>query len=360
LTPLWVAEGLGKGLSSATVAKGCLYVTGMADTNNEGALSAFDLTGKRLWRTAYGREWDQTYPGARCTPTFDDGRLYLLSSTGFLVCFDAASGAVAWSQDIAKQFGGEMPRCGFVEPPLIDGDRLLCTPGGKDASLVALDKKTGATLWTTAGFSDMSAYCAPILIERGGARWAVTITARHVVRLDPATGQIAWSQPFDTEAEDPNHSVTPVYQDGCLYATSGHRKGGQMFELAPDGKQSTLKWSDATLNTLHGGVVAVDGYLYGTNLKSKWVCLDLKTGAVMYEADGVGMGSPIYADGMLYCYGEKGILALVNASPKGYDLVSRFKVTQGSEQHWAHPVLSDGRLYIRHGDALIAYSIKEQ
>ena len=225
---------------------------------------------------------------------------------------------------------------------------------------MALEKKTGRTIWTSQGFSDQSAYCSPILVERAGRRLIVTITARHVVGLEAGAVLLAWSQPFDPEAQDPNHSVSPVYQDGCLYATSGHGDGGRMFEISPDGKQICLKWTDKILNNLHGGVVVVDGYLYGTNLKDKWVCLDLKNGAVMYEAGGVGMGSVAYADGMLYCYGEKGTLALVKASPKAYELVSSFKVTHGAGQHWAHPVISGGRLYIRHGDVLIAYHIRSE
>ncbi|MCX5757822.1 MAG: PQQ-like beta-propeller repeat protein [Candidatus Hydrogenedentes bacterium] len=360
LKPLWVADGLGTGFSAVTVADGFVYATGMAGENNEGALSAFDLSGRRQWRTPYGPEWNDTYPGARSSPTVDTGRLYILSSMGRLVCFNAKTGAIEWSEDMAKKFDGVMPRCGFAESLLVDGNKVICTPGGKDAGLVALDKKTGQTLWTSRGFSDQSAYCSPILVERGGNRLIVTITARHVVGISPVSGAVVWSQPFDTEAEDPNHSVSPVYNDGCLYATSGHRKGGQMFEIAADGKQSNLKWEDTTLSNLHGGLVIVDGYLYGTNLKDKWVCLELKSGAVMYEAAGVGMGSVTYVDGMLYCYGEKGTLALVKASPKGFEIVSSFKETHGAGQHWAHPVISGGRLYIRHGDALVMYVIWSQ
>jgi len=356
LTPLWVAEGIGKGNAAATVANANVYVTGM-DENGQGQLSAFDLSGTLLWRTPYGREWDQTYPGARSSPAFDDGRLYILSSMGLLVCFEAKTGKILWSEDVAKKFGGVMPRCGFAESLLVCDGRVVCTPGGKDASLVALDKKTGQTAWTTQGFSDLSGYCSALLIERGGQRLIATITARHVAGIDPANGAVVWSQPFDTEAEDPNHCVSPVYEDGFLYATSGHRDGGQMFLLAPDGKQASPVWADQILNTLHGGIVAVDGYLYGTNLKDKWICLEIKTGNVMYETRGVGMGSVAYADGMLYCYGEKGTLALVPASPKGYEIASSFKIMQGDGQHWAHPVIANGRLYVRHGNALVCYSI---
>jgi len=235
---------------------------------------------------------------------------------------------------------------------------VICTPGGKDAALVALDKATGKTLWTTTGFSDQSAYCSPILIERGGIRLVVTITARYVVGINADTGAVLWQYPFDTEAEDPNHCVAPVYQDGLLYVTSGHGKGGQMLEVAPDGRQVAPRWTDSVLNTVHGGLVLVDGYVYGSTAKDKWVCLELKTGQVMYETGVVGMGSVAYADGMLYCYGDNGKLSLVRATPATYEIVSQFKVTQGEGPDWTHPVISGGRLYIRHGDFLMAYDIQ--
>lgn len=353
----WLAEGIGKGHAAPCVVNGTVYVTGM-DESGLGQLSAIDSAGSLLWRTAYGREWEQTYPGARSTPAYDDGSLYILSSMGLAVCCDAQTGKIAWSEDVAKKFNGLMPRCGFSESLLLYEGNVICTPGGKDASLVALDKKTGETRWTTQGFNDQSGYCSPLLIDRGGQKLIVTLTARHVVGIDPANGSVLWSQAFDTEAEDPNHCVTPAYRDGFLYATSGHRDGGQMFTLSPDGKQASPAWADKVLNTSHGGIIAVDGYLYGTNLKDKWICLELKTGNVMYETRGVGMGSVAYADGMLYCYGEKGTMALVPASPKAYEIVSSFKIAHGDGQHWAHPVIADGRLYVRHGNALACYALR--
>ena len=361
LTPLWVAEGLGEGYSAVTVANGVIYVTGMVGEQGLGVLSAFDLAGTRLWRTPYGPEWNEgSYPGARSSATITGGRGYLLSGHGVAVCFDAQSGAVVWSRDVAQAFGGKAPRCGFAESLLVFENRAICTPGGPDASLVTLDKATGETVWTTKGFSEQSAYCSPILIERGGKPWIVTITAEHVIGIDAATGELAWKHPQDPDAEDPNHSVAPVFSDGCLYATSGHGDGGQMLAFADDGRSVEQRWTDATLNTLHGGLVCVDGYVYGTNSRGKWVCLELRTGAVMWEERGVGRGSIAYADGMLYCYGEKGAMGLVKATPEGYVETGRFEVTHGEGQHWAHPVIAGGGLYLRHGDTLGAYAIAKK
>jgi len=360
LQPLWVLEGLGRGYASVSVAGERLFATGMTGEANEGVLSAIDLSGNMTWQTRYGPEWSKMHPGSRNAPTVDGDRLYQLSGVGRLVCLDAAAGQLLWARDLPGEFSGEAPMCGFAEAPLVYGNAVICTPGGRDAALAALDKTTGETLWTTTGFSDQSAYCSPILIARGGLRLVVTITARHVVGVEADTGRLLWKHPFDTDAEDPNHCVTPVYHDGLLYVTSGHREGGQMLELAPDGLQVALRWEDARLNTVHGGLVLVDGHIYGSNARGKWVCLELKTGLVRYESTGVGMGSIAYADGMLYCYGDKGALALVRATPAAYEIVSRFKITQGQGPDWAHPVIAAGRLYIRHGEFLMAYDIRSR
>ena len=357
LTPLWTADGLGRGYASVTVANGKLYTTGMAQDTDEGFLFAFDLNGAPLWKKSYGPDWNAMYPGARACPTVDGDRLYLLSGAGRIVCFDAGSGATRWTRDLAKDFGGVAPMCGFVEGLFIDGPRVICAPGGPEVTFAALDKMTGKTVWTSKGFNDQNAYCSPILVERGG-RQLITITAQFVAGFDPKSGEVIWNRPFDTGADKPNHSNSPVYADGRFYATSGHFKGGHMFELSADGKKADEKWADETLNTNHGGVVLVDGYIYGTNAKGHWVCLELATGKVMYDGEGVGPAALIYAEGMFYCYSEKGVLALVPAKPGECHPAGQFKVTQGDGQHWAHPTISNGRLYVRHGKVMMAYDIK--
>ena len=356
---LWSADGLGRGHAPVSVSGGVVFVTGIVGDEEAGTLFAFDGGGRLLWKTCYGAEFDDpAYPGTRSTPTVDRGRVYVYTGMGALVCLDAGTGTVLWSRGLAKEYSGTAPRCGYAEAPLLHGQTVICTPGGKDAALVALDRNTGKTVWTSAGFNDQSAYCSPILIQRGRLNLLVTVTARNVVGIDAETGRLVWRQPFDTTAEDPNHSVSPVCEGNWLYVTSGHREGGQMYALAPDGSAAEPVWTDTVLNTLHGGLVFVDGYLYGSNLRGKWVCLEAQSGQVRHEASGVGMGSIAYADGMLYCYGEKGTLALVRATPDAHEVVSKFKIPLGEGPHWAHPVISDGRLYIRHGDALMVYSLR--
>lgn len=355
---LWTIKGLGDGFSSVAVAEGAIYTTGKDPATNHGVLSSFTLDGSVNWRVDYGDEWNDMQPGTRCCPTVDDGRVYVLSGLGRLVSTDAKTGKIFWNENIASRFGGAAPRCGFAESLLIDGGNLICTPGGKDASVVALDKITAKTVWTSRGLSEQSAYCSPILIERGGTRVIVTMTAQSVVGLEAATGVVLWQRPFDANETLQNHSITPVYEDGLLYITSGHGKGGTMFELSADAKSISTKWSDNELNCLHGGVVFLNGHVYGASSSHKWICLRASDGFLMYKDSGVGMGSIIYADGNFYCYGEKGTLGLVRAEPSAYHLVSSFKIVAGDGMHWAHPVISDGRLYIRHGDTLNVFDIK--
>jgi outer membrane protein assembly factor BamB len=354
---LWQADGVGDGHASVSIAHGLIYTTGILGDSGDGVLSAVDLSGHLVWQTHYGKEWIGSYPGARSCPTVDGDRGYIVSGMGLMVCFDAKTGALLWTENIDEEFAGLEPRVGYAESPLVHGNTVICTPGGENASLVALDKLKGTTVWTTKGLSDQSAYCSPILVERGDLTLVVTITARSLVGIDIDSGDVVWRVPFDTDAEDPNHSVSPVYEDGCIYITSGHRKGGCMVELAADGKSIVERWTDETLNTLHGGLVIVAGNIYGSNTSNKWTCLDLRTGELMYETRGVGMGSLIYADGMLYCYGEKGTLGLVKAAPAEYQLIGSFKLPDGEGTHWAHPAISDGRLYIRHGSTIRAYDV---
>jgi len=391
---LWCACGLGIGFSSVAVADGFIYTTGML--NGEGFLFAYDLAGDLKWKVPYGPEWRRSSRGTRTTPTVDpvrnsamgdmmqkakisngvdDGRVYVFSGTGIMCCFDAKTSKKIWQVDTLKKFQAKNITWGMSGSPLIDGRKIYCTPGGKKGTVVALDKMTGETIWATTGLTESAAYCSPILIERGANRLLVTMIQKSVIGVDADNGKLVWRIPYETSYD--TAIVTPVYKDGCIYVTSVIERrfttGGIMFEISPmeslrtaDGTGFTKKWNDKTLDCHHGGVVLVDGYLYGSNFngipRGDWVCLEWDTGKVMYETRWNGnKGSIIYADGMLYCYDENtGDVALVKPSPRAFEIVSSFRITQGSGKHWAHPAISDGRLYIRHGDTLMAYDIKNK
>jgi outer membrane protein assembly factor BamB len=222
-------------------------------------------------------------------------------------------------------------------------------------------------IWATEDMTGKSAYCNPILVERGGKKIIITMTAAAVVGVEAAKGEVLWQDLFTDYIEkkpSDTNPVSPLYHDGWIYTTSGYNDGSCMLELSADGTSVTRKWTDETMDCHHGNVVLVDGYIYGSNFLSntrgKWVCQEWETGKIMYETTWHNKGSVIYADGMLYCYEDnEGYLALVKPDPTEFKPVSFFQITQGNpRKHWAHPVIADGRLYIRHNTALMAYDIK--
>ena len=354
---LWQTSNLGIGYASAVVVSDTVYLNGLDEESGEGILSAVRTDGAIKWQANYGKEWNGTHPGSHYPPTIASDRAYVLSGYGVLYCLDIKDGSTLWQRDVASDFAGPRPVMGFAESLLVDGETVFCTRGGPDASVVALDRWTGATQWTSKGLSDPSAYCAPILVNRGGNRLLITLTATQLVALDPARGTLIWQVPFDAEEEMQNHANAPVYHEGLLYATSGHRKGGVLYQLSEDGHEIQALWSDEILNPLHGGVVLSKGYLYGANARGRWSCLSLQDGALQWQARGVGKGSLIVAKDRLYCYGEKGELALVSATPEGYEEKGRLTIEGGEGPHWAHPSIAHGVLYLRHGDTLHAYDI---
>ncbi len=358
----WVASGLGKGFSSASVAQGKVYVTGMQD-DQVGYVFVLNAGGTIEKRIACGPETvEKQAPGTRSTPTIDGDRLYVISGLGVLYCIDLAKGEKQWEVNVLERFGGEKGIWDVAESVLVDGNRVICTPGGKDATLVALDKLTGETVWTTKGLEDKTSYCSPTIITHQGRRILTTVTGRYVVGADTDSGALLWS--FAHKAPYDIHGVTPLYKDGLLYYVGGDGAGGGALELSADGASVTPKWTDENLDCLHHGVVLVDGYLYGTGYRGggKLVCLEMATGKLMWSTEEIRIAAVVYADGMLYTYeGPKtGIVSLVKATPAGFERTGRFEVSEGAGQHWAHPTIANGRLYIRHGDVLVAYDVADK
>lgn len=362
---IWSATGIGNGFSSASIAAGSVYVTGTLGQGE--VVTAFTSTGKRKWQTRYGDHSPRWPEDARTTPTVDGKYLYVISGAGQVACLNAATGALRWSVDAKRKFRGKTGSWTTAESPLIVGNKVIYTPGGGRTTVVALDKATGKTVWETASLKDACAYVSPILIERGGRRQIVAMTAKWVLGIAPESGRIVWKVPFSklANARKANgiNCCCPVYHDGRIYVTSGYNHGGALLGLSRNGAKASIVWEDETLDVHHGGVVLVNGYLYGSNWinngTGNWVCLDWKTGKAKYETKWNNKGQIIAAEGMLYCYDEKrGNLGLVRATPAGFKVISSFKVPLGRGPHWAHPSLSNGRLYVRHGDALMVYDVR--
>lgn len=351
---LWSFEGLGKGHSSAIVDNGFVYVTGMI--NEQGYLFKFDLKGKLVYKKTYGPEFAESYVGTRGTPTIVGEKVYLMSGHGKLYCLDEGKGTILWSKDLFKDFDGKIIGWGMNETPVVDGDVVYITPGGKKYNLVALDRHSGKLIWSSPGKGELTAYSTPLLFEHNGRKMLATHYESHLVGFDASTGKMLWSQHQPNEYSV--HPNTPVYRDGMLFYLSGYGRGGGMLKIAPDGNSASRVWTHKKMDSRMGGAVLVDGYIYGSGDSRLWCCFDWKSGKEMYTSKDIGNGVVIYADGMLYCYSQRGELALVEPDPAGFKVVSKTKVLLGSEQHWAHPVIYGGVLYIRHGKALIAYKVK--
>ncbi|MHC1702653.1 MAG: PQQ-binding-like beta-propeller repeat protein [Tenuifilaceae bacterium] len=358
---LWSIENLPKGNSSVAVAHNMLFATGVIDGND--VLVAMDLNGSIKWQKTYGRAWAESYPESRCIPTIDGNWIYVSSGYGDLACINAMNGEFRWTRKASEEYHGTYGRWGLAESLLIVGDKVFFTTGGGKTAMIALDKATGKTIWTTESLNDAPSYTSPIMIERGGKKIVVNVTTNYIFGVSVEDGKILWKFDFGSYAEQRNNNInSPTYSDGFIHVTSGYNHKSVMLKLSDDATSVSLAWVDSVLDVHHGGVVKVGDYIYGSNwthnTMGNWVCLDWKTGKVMYEKTWINKGSIIAADGLLYCYEEKsGNIALVKPTPDDFVVISSFKITKGSGPHWAHPVINNGVLYVRHGEALMAFDI---
>ena len=353
---LWSYEGIGEGFSSAAISDGNLYITGLSGNNL--ILYVFDLNGQLLNRKEVGREESNNYPGPRSTLTINDGKLYIYNAFGRLVCLDKTTLNEVWSKEIIAEFNGRIAEWGMNESPLIVGDKLFITPGGVQNNVVALNKNTGATIWTSAGRGSEATYCSPMYISGYSVPILVTSTAEYIIALNADTGENLWS--FQRTNQYNIHPNTPIYHNGMIFATTGYGGGSVMLRLIDDGKAVELAWRNNNLDNQMGGAIRIGNYIYaGGHNNNNFFCIDWNTGETIYRTTSVGRSNIITADGMLYCYSERGNMYLVRPNSESFDLASSFRVTLGTNQHWAHTVIHNGVLYIRHGDALMAYRVKE-
>ena len=365
----WKCDGLGKGWSSPTLAGGHIYVTGVEDEKE--FLTCLNPRDLSKWTIFYGSA-SKMYSGARSSPTFNDGYIYVISGTGEVICIDVKKQMIEWKINGYRIFSGKSHHFGTAESPLVFDGKVFYTPCGQRTTMVALDKRTGETIWESESLDDLSSYVSPIIIRRGTQDIIVTVTGMYIIGVNPKTGEFVWKYPYvenhKTKAKVNTliqNAVTPLYHDGQLYVTSGYDHVGIALKLSEQGEEISLLWEDETLDCHHGGVILHNSYIYGSNwhnnLNGNWVCLDWRTGQVMYDHKWFGKGSILYADGMLYCYEERqGNIALVKPAPGGFEIVSSFQITKGTGEHWAHPVICNGRLYIRRSDSLMAYDVKQK
>ncbi len=367
---IWSTTELPKGNSSPVFGNNTIYITGLEEPND--VLVALDPSGNIIWKTPYGRCWEKSYPESRCTPTVDGERVYVSSGYGDLACINGISGEMIWSLKASEEYGGTYGPWGIAESPMVDGEKLYFTTGGPQTTTIALNKNSGELIWKSESVNDPASYLSPVLVEKAGTKILVNVTPRFIFGIDVSDGSMLWkiNHRETLGKSDINDTgqilcVTPVSSGNMIYMTGGYDHGGLMIDIGDDGRIASFVWKNEIMDVHHGGVVVVDGYIYGSNWinngNGNWCCVDWKTGGLMWEEHWNNKGSIIAADGMLYIYEEKnGNVGLLRPDPAGFDLVSSFKIYGGSGPYWAHPVIHNGVLYIRHGEAFFAYDIKEK
>ena len=359
-TLLWTAKDLGEGYSSVVLAGDRIYTAGNKDGKT--VVTALDPDGKILWQRPHGGAWSDSHPGARSTPTIDGDRVYDENGVGDVACLDAKDGTPVWHVNVLEKFAAPNIRWHLAESVWIDGQHVICCPGGPQTAVVALDKKTGEVAWKSPPTGDDTSYASPVVIEHGGLRIVLTMTGKALIGVDADSGALLFRYPHETRFDI--NALMPIFHDGRIFISSGYGAGSELVKLTIEGKKAAVEqvWQSKDLDNHHGGVVLLDGYLYGAAFKPgdhAWVCLDWKDGKTMYRAPGVGKGSLTCAEGMLYTYSENGKAGLVRATPKGHEVISQFHIPEGGAGPcWAHPVVCGGRLYLRHGDFLYAYDVK--
>ena len=358
---------IGKGFSSAVATDELIYVTGLIDTLE--ILMAFDHSGQMKWNMSYGRAWTNSFPETRSTPTVDDDRVYVLSGLDNLVCFNALSGEELWSVDIHQTYGSNWDMFGVSESLLIIDDKVICTPGGDETSIIALDKFNGKLIWKSESLGGQRSNASPALFVNDtlNLRFVIAMTRTHTFAVDPDNGDILWKYHYNVlDDKGENNTIqsnTPLFRYDEILLSSGWDYKTVMLEVSKDGNSVSEKYIDRTLDNQNHGLVLLDGYVYGSNFlarnKGKWVCMNWDTGEIMWVENWENKGPVISADGMLYLYDEKGgNVGLVKPDPDGFELISTFKVSEGSGPHWARPTIYGAKLFIRHGDVLLVYDLK--
>ncbi|HEV3145713.1 MAG TPA: PQQ-binding-like beta-propeller repeat protein [Gemmataceae bacterium] len=368
---LWSVKNAGVGYSGPAIVGDRLYSLGADEQANKEFVFAIDVkSGKEAWRTQIGAYKSTNYKdgwggGPRCTPSVDGDLIFVLGVNSDLACLDK-SGKKLWAKNLIKEFGGQMMSdWGYAESPLVDGDHLICSPGGNGGTLAALDKKSGKLIWRSKDLKDGAAYSSIIAADVEGVRQYIQLTGKGIAGVAATDGQLLWS------VERPHRTATiptAIYHDGYVYTTAGYGCGCALIKLTKSGNSFKAEevYANKNMTNHHGGVVLVDGHIYGFSESGGWECQDFMSGKVVWDEKGKGRGkgSLTFADGRLYCYTQDdGILFCIDASAAGFKETGRFSIPQQSKLRkpsgriWTHPVIANGKLYLRDQELLFCYDI---
>jgi len=352
---LWAIDSTGRGYGSPVIAGNQLFITG--ETDSTSFLYSYNLNGKLLWKTACGQEWVKNFPGSRSTPTVVGNLVYVCSGKGDIACFNKNTGTKKWSLNMISDLQGTINMFGYSQSLLVNGDLVYCQPGGPENNVVALNRFTGQKVWSQKAKGEVEAYGSPIMVKRGQRDLLLTFSEMAFLGLDGKSGELLFTHKMDTTGN--LHGNIPIIDGNDLIYTEGDGNRTVKLKLSDDGGSVSEVWRNRSFDNIMGGVVKIGDKIYGTAHRQMYLkCLDMKSGQV---TDSIKMfrGSTVAADGMLYVFTEKGVVNLVNPKPEGMEIVSSFKVTKGSKEFFTHPVIHDGVLYLRHGEALMAYSIRK-
>lgn len=351
----WHATGAGDGYSSFSVSGGRLYTLG-ARGNTEYVMAFDEATGKKVWEVENGRRFSNDRgDGPRGTPTVEGSRVYAYGASGDLRALDAASGKTLWHLNVLQQFGGSNIIWGLSESPLVLTDRIIVNAGGPEASVVAISKKDGSVLWRSQG--DRAGYSSAILHEVGGIPQVIVFTASRAVGLDSRDGRLLWS--YDRVSNRTANIATPIARGNHVFLSSDYGTGAALLQLTPSGNTVNAKevYFTNDMRNHHASSVLVGDHLYGYS-SAILTAMKFDTGEVAWRDRSVGKGAVIFADDRLYLYSETGVVGLAEANPAGYREHGRFEIRSGSLPTWSHPVVANGKLYLRDQDNIYAYDVR--
>ena len=375
----WISDGLGSGYASVAVSNGKIFTTGNFD-DGQAAIALDEKTGDIIWKQSLTeRPPKHGYPGSRSTPTIADGKAYLVTSDGIAVCLSVDDGSVIWKREFSDWGGKMMSVWGFSESPLLDGDKLICTPGGSKGMVVALNKDSGEEIWACTlpkyedeegvngkNLKDGAGYASAVISRGGGVKQYVQLVGRGLIGINAENGKLLWR--YKRVSNGTANIPTAIIDGDYVFTSTGYGTGSALLKLQSEADGSIapkeIYWAEGkTIQNKHGGMVLVDGHIYcghgnGNGLP---ICLDMASGDVAWgpeRAKGKGETSLVYADGHVIMRREDGVVLLVKATSESFELVSYFEPEYQKGKTWAHPVIANGKLYLREQDKLMCYKLK--
>ncbi len=356
--------GIGNGYGSPIFTSDGFFITGEKDT--VAWLFSFALDGTQRWKAPFGEEWVKSFPGSRSAPTIVGDLLYVTSGMGNLYCFETKTGKKVWSVDKIKDLNGIHSLHGHSESPVVLEDMVFLNPGGTDTNFVALNRFTGKIIWTLKGNGEPHGYNSPRLIRTPKYDILVSFSAYALMGIDVRSGKVLWThEQTNTPLEKrkpgigDTHSNTVLSDGKYIYYVAGDGNGGVKLELTNEGAGIKEVWVNSTFDGYMGGLIIRGGNLYScTTARRDIKSADINTG-IYNDSLKIGPGALIAADDLFYYYNQKGEVSLISLETGKMDVKGSFKVTKGEKEHFAHPVINKGVLYIRHGDYLLGYDIEK-